>query len=103
MAELSDSDIQHLARLARLDITAEETARYADQLTAVVHYVETLSEVDTSKVTAHTGVTGLTNVLRADEADTSGFNHDVATAAFPRRDGDFIEVRAVLGGEVESA
>jgi aspartyl-tRNA(Asn)/glutamyl-tRNA(Gln) amidotransferase subunit C len=103
MAELSDSDIQHLARLARLDLTTEEIARYADQLTSVVQYVDSLSEVDTSKVKTRTGVTGLINVVMADEPVENDFDREKALASLPRRDGNFIEVRAVLGGEVEAA
>lgn len=101
--ELSESDIQHLARLARLDLTAEEYTRYAEQLTNVVHYVDTLNEVDTKNVALQAGVTGLTNVMSADEPVAEDFDRELAFKSFPRRDGDFIEVRAVLGGEVESA
>jgi aspartyl-tRNA(Asn)/glutamyl-tRNA(Gln) amidotransferase subunit C len=103
MSDLSRSDIQHLSRLARLALTEEEYERYAGQLSKVVHYVEQLSAVDTSKVEAGVGVTGLKNVLAADETTQSDFNHEVALSAAPRRDGEFIEVRAVLGGEVEAA
>ncbi len=102
MTELSRSDIQHLARLARLDLTDEEYERYATQLTNVVGYVEQLSGVDTSGVEARVGVTGLRNVLAADEPDeVSFFDDQKALAAAPRKDGEFIEVRAVLGGETE--
>ena len=103
MAELSRSDIQHLARLARLDLTDEEYERYATQLTNVVGYVDQLSTVDTSSVEARVGVTGLRNVVRKDKPVEMEFDHEAALEAAPRRDGEFIEVRAVLGGEVEAA
>jgi aspartyl-tRNA(Asn)/glutamyl-tRNA(Gln) amidotransferase subunit C len=103
MADLSRSDIQHLARLARLELTEEEYERYAKQLTSVVHYVEQLSAVDTSQVEARVGVTGLTNVMRSDEPVQSDLDREAALDEAPRRDGDYIEVRAVLGGEQESA
>ncbi|HSI21272.1 MAG TPA: Asp-tRNA(Asn)/Glu-tRNA(Gln) amidotransferase subunit GatC [Verrucomicrobiae bacterium] len=103
MSELSRSDIQHLSRLARLSLTEEEYERYATQLTQVVGYVDQLSSVDTSHVESRVGVTGLTNVMRADVPVESDFNLDLALSAAPRRDGDYIEVRAVLGGETESA
>lgn len=101
MAELSHGDIQHLARLARLELTASEMDRYAAQLTNVVAYVDQLSTVDTSAVTVHTGVTGLLNVARDDVPGAAPFDLEKALAALPRRDGHFIEVRAVLGGEAE--
>lgn len=103
MAELSDSDIQHLARLARLDLTEEESGRYATQLSSVVQYVERLSTVDTNSAEARVGVTGLQNILADDVPITEDFEREKALATAPLRSGDFIEVRAVLGSEVEAA
>jgi aspartyl-tRNA(Asn)/glutamyl-tRNA(Gln) amidotransferase subunit C len=103
MSELSHSDIQHLARLARLDLTQEEYERYATQLTSVVNYVDTLSKVDTSKVETLIGIAGLTNVLAVDEHVEEFFDREAGLNAAPRRDGEYIEVRAVMGGEVVSA
>jgi aspartyl-tRNA(Asn)/glutamyl-tRNA(Gln) amidotransferase subunit C len=103
MADLSRSDIQHLARLARLELTEEEYERFAEQLTSVVHYVEQLSAVDTSGEEARVGVTGMKNVMRADEVALADLDRESVLNEAPRRDGDFLEVRAVLGGETGAA
>lgn len=100
MSDLSRSDIQHLTRLARLDVSEEELERYAGQLTNIVHYVEQLSSVDTSKAG---GTSQIKNVVAKDEPQPTDFDREAALKAFPRRDGNFLEVRAVLGGEVEAA
>lgn len=48
-------DIDHVAKLARLELTAEEKATFAAQLGGVLHHIEQLAKVDVSGVepTAH--------------------------------------------------
>ena len=45
MAHITREQVQHLAHLARLELTDEETAHYTDQLSAIVEAVERVSEV----------------------------------------------------------
>ena len=63
---LDESAVRHVAHLARLDITDEEVARFAGQLSGILGYVEKLNELDTTDVppTAHT--LPVNNVFRAD-------------------------------------
>ena len=104
---LSPEAVLHLARLSRLELTLEEQERFAAQLSLVVAYVDQLSAADTSKSGTSYGVTGLTNVLADDlphpEGDLCVANKENWLAAAPARDGDFIQVRAVLGDEVAAA
>jgi len=107
MNELSRDDIRHLSHLSRLELTEEEYARYATQLSSVVEYVAQLQDVDTSGVESHLGVTGKVNVLaddvQRDQVDPARINPlDVINAA-PRHKGRLVEVRAVLGEEVGAA
>lgn len=55
MAASTDLNIDHVANLARLALTAEEKARYAAQLGDVLHHIEQLAKIDVSGVepTAH--------------------------------------------------
>lgn len=50
--------VEHIARLARLELTADEAARMERDLSKILDYVETLSGLDTSGVpeTAHVAV-----------------------------------------------
>lgn len=102
MSKLSKTDVQHLASLARLNLTAEESERYADQLSTIVSYVDQLTTVATG-VAGSEGVSGLTNVLQNDElrgSDSLGnLNPDEALAGAPLRDGSNLVVRAVLGAQ----
>jgi aspartyl-tRNA(Asn)/glutamyl-tRNA(Gln) amidotransferase subunit C len=51
MAALSQDDIRHLCRLARLEITPAEIADVQAKLTSIVGLVDQLQAVDTAGVT----------------------------------------------------
>ena len=44
--QLSKNEIQHIAKLARLELTEEELKKYGDQLSAVLNYIDQLKEVE---------------------------------------------------------
>jgi aspartyl-tRNA(Asn)/glutamyl-tRNA(Gln) amidotransferase subunit C len=52
---LSSKEVEHVARLARLGLTADEVTRYRDQLRSILAYIDQLNRADTSKIpaTAH--------------------------------------------------
>ena len=65
--KLSNKEIKHIAKLARLDLTDKELKLYGGQLSAVLGYIDMLKEVDTTGVEPTAQVTGLSNALRSDE------------------------------------
>lgn len=73
MADLTRDDILKLAQLARLDLTDDELAKYSRELTAILHYVEQLQNVDVAGLKPTNQVTGLTNVMRDDTAVDYGY------------------------------
>jgi aspartyl-tRNA(Asn)/glutamyl-tRNA(Gln) amidotransferase subunit C len=56
---ITEADIEKIALLAHLEITAEERRAFTPQIAEIVTYVEQLNELDTSAVEPSTG--GLTN------------------------------------------
>lgn len=66
---LTKQEIEHVAKLARLELTEEEINKYGEQLSAVLSYIDQLSEVDTAGVEPTAQVTGLENVWREDEVE----------------------------------
>src|SRR5512142_3055591 len=83
MAALSEKDVLYVASLARLRLLPAEVPRMATELSAIIAYVDKLSELDTAEVppTAHVHVERLP--LRHDEAHT-GLGHDEALREAPR-------------------
>lgn len=67
MSKLSEKDILHVAKLAKLTLSGEEITRYQKQLSEVVGYVEELNEVETEGILPTSQTTGLEDVLRQDE------------------------------------
>lgn len=51
-AEFSKTDVEHVAALARLRLSDEEKALFADQLAGILRYAEQVRELDTSGVAA---------------------------------------------------
>lgn len=64
-------DVKHVAKLANLPLTEEETEKFGDQLSSILDYVEQLKKVDTTGVEETSQVTGLENILRTDKTGPS--------------------------------
>lgn len=67
MSKLTRDDILKLAHLSRLNLSSGEIESFKDELSKILDYVETLDTVDTSSLEPTYQVTGLKNVMRADE------------------------------------
>jgi len=95
--KLTTIEIDHLAKLSRLELTDQEKEKYAGELSVVLDYVEMLNEVDTTSVEETCQVTGLKNVVREDvveECDEEVKNKIIEQ--FPDRKGDLLKVKAVF-------
>lgn len=71
MAKLTKTDVRNMAKLAKLNLTAEETDKFQKQLSKIVDYISELEEVNTSDLQPTSQTTGLENVFRIDEVKTS--------------------------------
>lgn len=60
-------DVEHVAKLARLDLTEEEKEKFTKQLGDVLKYVEQMNEVDTTDVKPMAHAFDIVNVMREDE------------------------------------
>lgn len=63
---LTKSEVEHVALLARLDLTDEEKKRYTTQLAQILEHVGLLDELDTTEVPPTAHVLPLQNVFRED-------------------------------------
>ena len=60
-------DVEHVAKLARLELTEEEKEKFTGQLGAVLEYVNQMNEVDTSNVEPMAHAIDFSNVMREDK------------------------------------
>jgi aspartyl-tRNA(Asn)/glutamyl-tRNA(Gln) amidotransferase subunit C len=87
--------VDHVARLARLDLSDEERDRMMDELTTILGHVERIQALDLDGVEPTSHTVPLANVLRADEVRPS-LSQDVALANAPEaEDGRFKVPRIV--------
>ena len=95
MASISRDDVEHVAHLARLQLTDEELDRMQTQLSNILDAIATLRDVDTSQVGPTASVIQLENVMRDDVA-TRPMPRDVTLANAPLRDDPYLRVPTVL-------
>lgn len=71
MSEISEKDVAHLAKLARIDIPADHLGSYAKQLDQILEAVKQISEVAADNVPAMSHPVPMTNVFREDSPEPS--------------------------------
>jgi aspartyl-tRNA(Asn)/glutamyl-tRNA(Gln) amidotransferase subunit C len=64
---ISREQVEHVARLARLQFSEDELTRLQPELSKIIQYVEQLSELDLSGLQPTSHAVPLKNVLRVDE------------------------------------
>lgn len=96
MAKLSREDVLKLARLARLQLSEAEVEKYQTEISTLLEYMELLNTVDLKGLEPTKQVTGLVNVMRADqEIDYTAQPDDLLKNAPATEDGH-IKVKRML-------
>ena len=93
---LTESEVRHIATLSRLQLTDKEIAMMTKELSAIVEYVNQLSEVDVDDVVPTAHAVNVQNVFRADIVRES-IGPEKTLANAPQREGSFFKVPKVLG------
>jgi aspartyl-tRNA(Asn)/glutamyl-tRNA(Gln) amidotransferase subunit C len=92
---LSFAEVEHVAELARLNLTEEEKTLFREQLSAILDYAAVIQQVDTSAIPPTATVLPLRNVMRDDVPRPSIPRDDALANAPDARDG-FFAVRQIL-------
>ncbi len=93
--KITKDEVEHVAKLARQAITAEETERYSQQLSNILTYIEKLKELDTSKVEPTSHVLPMKNIFREDEVRPSLPREEILKNA-PDRTEEFFRVPKII-------
>lgn len=88
-------DVEHVANLARLELSDAEKSQFTDQLNAILKYAEKLNELNTDDIEPTSHVLPITNVMRDDVRKESLPIEKVLLNAPDEEDGQ-IKVPAVL-------
>ena len=95
MPESHEIDVAHVAKLARLNLTAEEAALFQQQLARVLDYAEKLRAADASAVDNAAEGEMIFDVLREDEP-RPWFTAEEALSNAPRQANDLFVVPKVV-------
>ncbi|MBI3458610.1 MAG: Asp-tRNA(Asn)/Glu-tRNA(Gln) amidotransferase subunit GatC [Candidatus Rokubacteria bacterium] len=93
--KISLAEVEHVARLARLELSAAEKERMRSQLDAILGFMEKLHEVDISGVAPTTHVLALVNVMREDEVRPC-YPVEAMLANAPEPEGEYFRVPKIL-------
>lgn len=101
MAVINKQLLQHLAGLARIELTAAESKRFLKDLEKILGHFEELMTLDTKKVEPVAGGTSLQNVFREDTVDFAHRSDAVShegriMGAFPEEEKGYLKVPKVL-------
>jgi aspartyl-tRNA(Asn)/glutamyl-tRNA(Gln) amidotransferase subunit C len=88
--------VQHIATLARLDLSDEQAELFSRQLTSILDYVNHLAEVDVEGVEPGSPHTASRSTLRGDEVAPS-LPREEFLAIVPRHSGGLVRVPPVFG------
>lgn len=93
--KLTRAEVQKVATLARLHLTAEEEERLTEQLDAILRYMEKLNQLDTSGVEPFTHAVDVVNAFREDKV-TNHPNAEALLANAPDKDQTFFKVPKII-------
>ncbi|MBT4722830.1 Asp-tRNA(Asn)/Glu-tRNA(Gln) amidotransferase subunit GatC [Candidatus Falkowbacteria bacterium] len=92
---INEEHIEHLAMLAKLDVTQKEKKKYAEQISAILEYFDELKELNTKGIKPLAHVIKLKNVMRKDEVREI-FSKDQVLAEAPELEKRQVKVNAVF-------
>lgn len=94
---ITTEDVKKLAALARIKLTPEEEVKYAKDMENILGYVTQIQKVSGTVVDVR-GTEKLINVMRNDNNphEPGAYSKELVAEA-PKKDGEYIKVKKILG------
>jgi len=93
--KIDEAQVRHVAKLARLDLSDNEVAKFSDQLSAIIEYIEKLNKLNTESVEPLAHCLGIHNVFRSDVVKAS-LDVEKALGNAPERYEEYFKVPKIL-------
>jgi len=94
---ISKQEVEHIAKLARLELTEKETEKIQKDMSAILDYFDLLKKASlSSKVLQKQNLGGQAQNLRKDEVISSHDIRDELIALAPDKKDDYIKVKTVF-------
>lgn len=95
MSEIDRATVDHVARLARLDLSDAERERIVPELAKILEYAEQIQALDLDDVPPTSHAVPLSNAMRADEVKPS-LAQDEALASAPKAENGRFQVPRIV-------
>jgi len=92
---ITQKEVEHVATLARLQLTQEEVATFTGQMDAILSYVDKLAGLNTDSIIPTSHAVPMENSFRADEIRPS-IGTEQALANAPERVAGFFKVPKII-------
>ena len=93
--KISLQDVEHVARLARLELSAAEKERMRRELDGILSYIDKLRALDTREVEPTSHAVPVTNVMR-DDVERPSLPQEDMLANAPDRHRDMFRVPKII-------
>lgn len=95
MAKITKTDVEHVAKLARIEISEKEKEAFTQELSGILDYVSELETAPTENIEPISQISGLENVVREDKIEAS-CDRDLMLENAPEKEKGFIKVKKVF-------
>lgn len=96
MSEINKKSLEHLADLARLELSEKESEKFLGDLEKILDHFKELQGLDTQNVQPMTGGTELKNAFREDGETKSSLKPDLVVEVFPEKEKHWLKVPPVF-------
>ena len=94
---ISKSEVEHIAKLARIGLTKAEIEKFQKELSPILDYFQKLKEIDVSKIEPTSHSILVENVSREDRSQKSNLKLvNKLIEAAPEKKKGHIKVKAIL-------
>jgi aspartyl-tRNA(Asn)/glutamyl-tRNA(Gln) amidotransferase subunit C len=92
---LSEEQVKHIAWLARIELSKEETGIFTRQLNTIIDFFHVMDNVNVKDVEPSIHIVGSSNVMREDTVEPS-LPHDKALANAPKKEKGFFRAPKIV-------
>lgn len=93
--QISDEEVLHIAKLARLNLPKNEIQNYKKNLEEILEFADTINKVDTANIGETIGINENYNVFRKDEIIQNS-NKDELLSNAPSQDEGMFRIPKVI-------
>lgn len=92
---IDKKEVEHIARLARLELQEEEKEKYILQLNQILEHFQKLNELDTESVQPTSHIVQINNIFKEDKIESSLPLEDVLSNASKKEDECFLVPKVI--------